>query len=174
MGPLHRVFDQRRIARYGWVLVPLLLLCSCFSPERLEPGDKAPSFELQTLDGERFRFDPPFKKKQVIYFWSVWCRYCEDDFQQLNKLNAAWEKEIDSPRLVAINAGQPEKRIRGFLKKMNPSFPVYLDRDIKLAHRFGVSGLPTYFITDKQGIIRHIILGWAEEKALLNKIDKID
>lgn len=150
------------------------MLCSCFSGEGIEPGDKAPRFELNSLEGEPFRFDPPFHQTQVIYFWSVWCRYCEDDFQQLNKLHAKWEKGINSPRLVAINAGQPEKRIRKFLKKMNPSFPIYLDRDIKIANRYGVSGLPTYFITDKQGIIRYIILGWADEKALLNKIHKVD
>lgn len=174
MDPLRRLSHQRWITRYGWVLLLVLLLSSCCSRESLELGDKAPSFELKTLDGIPFRFDPPFKKNQVIYFWAVWCRYCEDDFQLLNKLHAKWEKQINSPRLVAINAGQPEGRIRKFIKRMKPSFPIYIDPDIKVAHRFGVSGLPTYFITDKQGIIRHIILGWADEKALLDEIDKVD
>lgn len=162
------------LRRYGWVLLAALLLCSCFSGEGLKLGDNAPSFGLKTLDGQPFRFDPPFEKIQVIYFWAVWCRYCEDDLQLLNKLYAKWEKEIDSPRLVAINAGQPEGRIRKYIKKIKPSFPIYLDQDIKVAHRFGVRGLPTYFITDKQGTIRHVILGWADEKALLDEIDKVD
>jgi cytochrome c biogenesis protein CcmG/thiol:disulfide interchange protein DsbE len=165
---------QRRIVRYGWALLLVLLLCSCSSREGLELGDKAPSFELKTLDGKPFRFDPPFKKTQVIYFWAVWCRYCEDDFQLLNKLYVRWEKEVNSPGLVAINAGQPEERIRKFIKRMKPSFPIYTDPNIKVADRFGVRGLPTYFITDKQGIIRHIILGWVDEKVLLDEIDKVD
>jgi cytochrome c biogenesis protein CcmG, thiol:disulfide interchange protein DsbE len=172
--PLRRISHQRQMARYVWVLLPVLLLCSCFSKEGLELGDKAPNFELKTLDGKPFRFASPFKKPQVIYFWAVWCRYCEDDLQLLNKLYPKWEKGIDSPRLVAINAGQPEGRIRKYIKKIKPSFPIYLDPDIKVAHRFGVAGLPTYFITDKQGIIRHVILGWADEKALLGEIDKVD
>lgn len=169
-----RMSPYRWIRRYGWVLLPALLLCACFSREGLELGDKAPQFEMKTLDGKPFRFEPPFKKTQVIYFWAVWCRYCEDDLQLLNKLYAGWEKETDGPRLVAINAGQPEGRIKKYIDKIKPSFPIYLDQDIKAAHRFGVSGLPTYFITDKQGIIRHIILGWADEKALMDEIERID
>lgn len=174
MDPLRRMFHYRPISRNGWILLIALLLCSCFSRDDLDPGDKAPNFELKTLDGKPFRFDPPFNQTQVVYFWGVWCRNCEDDFQRLNKLYAKWEKEPESPRLVAINAGHPQKRIRKFVKRMNPSFPIYHDQDIKVARRFCVRGLPTYFITDKKGIIRHIILGWANEKTLLDKIDMVD
>jgi peroxiredoxin len=165
---------QPRLALYFWVLLPALLLVSCVSKGDLELGEIAPSFEVQTLVGEPFRFDPSMKRVHVIYFWAAWCRYCEDDFQLLNKLYGQWEKNTDGPRLLAINAGQPEERIRKFIEKMKPSFPIYIDEDIKVSHRFGVRGLPTYFITDKRGIIRHIILGWADEKTLLDEIDKVD
>lgn len=174
MNPLGRMFHHRHIARNGWALLLALLLCSCFSGKNLEPADKAPNFKLKTLDGELFRFDPPCNKTQVIYFWAAWCRYCEDDFQLLNKLYAKWEKQIESPRLLAINAGQSKERIRKFIKRIQPSFPIYIDRDIKVAQRFGVRAAPTCFITDKQGIIRHIILGWVNEKTLLDKIDEVD
>lgn len=174
MDLLRRMAYQRPIVRYGWVLLSVLLLCSCFSRQGLELGDKAPNFKLKTLDGKQFQFDPPFDKTQIIYFWAVWCRYCEDDLQLLNKLYAKWEKQTNGPHLLAINAGQPEGRIRKHIKKFKLSFPIYQDQDIKVAHRYGVSGLPTYFITDKQGIIRHIIFGWADEKTLLDEIDKID
>lgn len=165
---------QPRMARYFLLLLPALLLAACASKGDLELGEIAPSFEVQTLSGEPFRFDPALKRVHVIYFWAAWCRYCEDDFQLLNKLYGQWKEKTDSPRLLAINAGQPEERIRKFIQKMKPSFPIYIDEDIKVSHRFGVRGLPTYFITDKRGIIRHIILGWADEKTLLDEIDKVD
>jgi peroxiredoxin len=174
MHSLHQLFYHRRIALYGFILLQALLLCSCFSEEGLKPGDKAPSFTVKTLDGKPFRFNPPLKKIHIIYFWAAWCRYCEDDFQQLDKLYVKWKNKINSPYLVAINTGQSEARIGEFVKKMNTSFPIYLDRNIKLAHRFGIHALPTYFITDRQGIIQHIILGWANEEMLLKKIDKIN
>lgn len=174
MNPFFLVSNNRRIVGYGFVLLSVLLLCSCLSRKNPELGDKAPSFEVMTMDGKTFRFATPSERIHVIYFWAAWCRYCEDDFQLLNKLYTYWENDINGPRLLAINAGQPEERIHKFIRRMKPSFPIYIDRDIKAAHRFGVSALPTYFITDRQGIIRHIILGWADEKTLLTEIDKID
>jgi peroxiredoxin len=157
------------------VVVLAVLLCSCLSLEKgPQLGDKAPSFEVETLEGETFRFASPSEKIHVIYFWAAWCSYCEDDFQLVDKLYNKWKKEIDGPCFLAINAGQPEGRIRKFVERLKPSFPIYVDRDIKVAHRYGVAGLPTYFITDRQGIIRHIILGWTDEKTLLDEIGKID
>ena len=174
MNPSRQISHYRWNSRCGWVLLAFALLCSCVSREGPELGDKAPSFELKTLDGETFRFDPTSGKVQIIYFWAAWCSFCEDDFQLMDKLYAKWEKELDSPRFLAINAGEPKARIRNFVTRMKTSFPVYRDRDIKVARSFGVQGLPTYFITDKKGIIRHIILGWADEKTLLDEIGEID
>jgi thioredoxin-related protein len=49
-----------------------------------------------------------------------------------------------------------------------------MDEDGKVARSFGVKGLPTFFVSDKTGTIRHIILVWAEEKTLLEEIRKLD
>ena len=169
MKPSLRKFKQH----YSWTLLVCALLCSCFSDKRLELGDKAPGFELKTLEGENFHFDPTSGKIHLIYFWAAWCSNCEKDFKLMDKLYKIWKKEPNGLCFLAINAGQKETRIRNFVKKMKTSFPIYIDHDAKLARSFGVHGLPTYFLTDKQGIIQHIILGWAEEKALLDEIAKI-
>ena len=158
----------------GWLLLFFALLCSCISKEGLELGDQAPRFEVKTLDGEPIRFDPGSGKIHIIYFWAAWCPRCEDDFKLMDKLYAEWEKKPDRYQFLAVNAGQPEERIREFVKRMKTSFPIYKDRDIKVARSFGVGGLPTCFITDKKGVIRHIVLGWADEKSLLDEIDKLD
>jgi peroxiredoxin len=174
MNPSRQIIYLQRKSRYGWALLACVLLFSCFSDKRLELGDKAPGFQLTTQDGETFRFDPASGKIHILYFWAAWCPNCEDDFQLMDKLYKKWKKELNSPCFLAINAGQTETRIRNFVKRMKTSFPIYIDQDAKLARSFGVHGLPTYFITDKQGIVRHIILGWAEEKSLLNEIAKIE
>ena len=174
MNPSHqRLYSQRKLP-YGWALLVCALLCSCFSDGRLELGDKAPDFEVKSLQGETFHFNPTSGKIHIIYFWAAWCPNCEDDFRLMDKLYKKWEKELNGPSFLAINAGQNKTRIRNFVKRMKTSFPIYFDQDAKLAQSFGVHGLPTYFIADRKGIIRHIILGWAAEKALLDEIAKID
>ena len=75
--------------------------------------------------------------------------------------------------MISIDVGQTEEHVRNFVNRMKTSFPIYMDHDGKVARSYGVKGLPTYFLIDGQGAIRHITLGWAEEKTLLDEIRKI-
>lgn len=172
MNFIVKIFNHHRNPLRGLLL--FVLFCSCISKETLELGDPAPRFEVKTLDGEPLHFDPASGKIHIIYFWAAWCPRCEDDFRLMDKLYTEWKKKPGTYQFLAVNSGQPEKRIREFVKRMKTSFPIYRDRDTKIARSFGVSGLPTCFITDRKGIIRHIILGWADETSLLMEIDKID
>lgn len=155
-------------------LLATVVLCSCLSRGFPELGDKAPTFDVKTLEGESVRIDPTSGRIHVLYFWADWCPRCEDDFRLMDRLYGEWIKTPDSPRFLAIDVGQSEEHIRNFLNRLKTTFPIYMDRDGKVARSFGVKGLPTYFITDRQGVVRHIILGWADEKILVQQIAKID
>lgn len=162
------------IFKCGLVLLASGLLCACLSKSVPELGDEAPAFELKALEGKPFRFDPSSGKIHVLYFWADWCPRCEDDFRLMDKLHRKWEKQSRGPRLLAIDVGQTEEHVRNFINRLKTSFPIYMDNDGKVARSFGVKGLPTYFITDRKGIVCHIILGWADEELLLEEINKID
>ncbi len=170
----HRTASFRFIARSGLVLLASVLLCACLSKSVPELGDEAPAFELKELKGESLRFDPGSGEIHVLYFWADWCPRCEDDFRLMDKLYKRWKRQSRGPRLLAIDVGQTEEHVRNFINRLRTSFPIYMDNDGKVARSFGVKGLPTYFITDRKGIIRHIILGWADEKLLLEEINRID
>lgn len=169
---------QRTILHFtrncGLGLLSFVLLCSCFSKGIPELGDEAPAFELTSLVGESLHFRPASGKIHILYFWADWCPRCEDDFRLMDKLHVKWNAEPDSPRFLAIDVGQTDEHVRNFVRRLKTSFPIYLDRDGKVARSFGVKGLPTYFITDRKGVVRHIILGWADETRLLEEINKID
>jgi cytochrome c biogenesis protein CcmG, thiol:disulfide interchange protein DsbE len=96
------------------------------------------------------------------------------DFRMIEKLCAKWKGDGRYPQFVAINVGQTEDHVANFAKRLNVSFPLYMDRDGKIARGFGVKGLPTYFVIDRQGIVRHIILGWTDESVLEAEAAKID
>jgi len=149
-------------------------LGACWSKGAPEIGDKAQSFHVKSLKGDAFAFDPPTDSTHIVYFWADWCARCEDDFRMIDGLYAKWREDSRRPRFVAVNVGQSEEHVENFSNRMKVSFPLYLDRDGKIARSFGVKGLPTYFVIDRQGAIRHIILGWADEKALERELGKID
>lgn len=51
----------------------------------LEPGDRAPSFQVRTVEGKPFRFDPATLDRPVILvtFRGGWCPYCNMHLSEL-------------------------------------------------------------------------------------------
>lgn len=150
-----------------------VLLSSCSTQQAPDLGDAALAFEIKSLEGDPFVFNPVSGKVHILYFWADWCPRCEDDFHLMEKMYQQWTTQAEAPLFLAIDVGQTEDHVRNFVKRMKISFPIYMDHDGKVARSFGVKGLPTYFVIDRQGVIRHVILGWAEEKTLLTEIARI-
>ena len=174
MFGLHHIRGSLISLRLGWAVMALALLSSCSGQPILGLGDKATSFEVKSLIGGSFVFRPPLSgSPHILYFWADWCPRCEDDFRLMEKLYQRLQTEPHAPRFLAIDVGQSEEHVQNFVKRMKISFPVYMDHDGKVARSYGVKGLPTYFLIDGQGSIKHIILGWADEKTLLGEIGKM-
>jgi len=159
------------------VLIAIAAACmtlnGCWSKGAPAIGEKTRSFEVTALNGDTLAYDPAAGHVYVLYFWADWCSRCEDDFLVLDGLYDQWRKDIGCPRFIAVNVGQSEEHVQNFSKRMKTSFPIYMDRGGKIARSFGVKGLPTYFVIDRQGTVRNIILGWADENVLWRELSKI-
>jgi peroxiredoxin len=70
--------------------------------------------------------------------------------------------------VLAVNVKQSPEVALAFTVQLDITFPVPLDPDGKMAKRYGVYGIPTNFLIDRQGIIREILIGevFREEKPL--------
>ena len=45
-----------------------------YATELIQPGNAAPDFKMQTLDGKKFQFSKFAKGKTVVLdFWASWC-----------------------------------------------------------------------------------------------------
>lgn len=159
--------------RRWWVVMALALVSSCFSQQVPGLGDRVSSFELKSLDGDPLSFQPVSERTHILYFWADWCPRCEDDFRLMEKLYQRWKTEPQAPVFLAIDVGQSEEHVQNLVRRLKTSFPIYMDKDGKVARSFGVKGLPTYFIVDRHGTIRHVALGWVEENHLLSEISRI-
>jgi len=159
--------------RRVWVVMSLALVSSCFSQQIPGLGDRVIPFELKSLEGEALSFQPASERTHILYFWADWCPRCEDDFRLMEKLYQRWKTEPQAPVFLAIDVGQSEEHVRNFVQRLKTSFPIYMDKEGKVARSLGVKGLPTYFIVDKHGTIRHVALGWVEENHFLSEISKI-
>ena len=61
--------------------------------------------------------------------------------------------------VLAVNELEDDAKVREYIKQYGYTFPVLMDRDNKVANRFGVFGLPVSVFIDEKGVIQEYIKG---------------
>jgi peroxiredoxin len=124
----------------------------------LTPGQAAPVFVLADMKGNTVRVPEDIKGKvAVIRFWSDSCKFCVEEMPKMEKVYKKYEEK--GMVILAINVGQDKDTVARFVNGINISYTVLLDPGAVVTKRYGVTGLPTTFIIDRNGTIRQKILG---------------
>lgn len=138
-------------------------------------GQSAPKFTLKTLDGKTVKLsDYKGKKAVVISFWATWCGPCQRELPELQKV---WAKNSKKPvQFLGINI-DGEGDVKANVKKNGLTFPIMIDANSKVSRDYGVRGIPTLFVIDKNGKIVDQMVGYDPKmpeklQKILNKIAK--
>ncbi len=121
-------------------------------------GFKAPNFALKDLNGKTVSLAAMRGRVVIINFWATWCGPCKVEMPSMNSLyNDLKGKDFE---LLAISSDvQGEKVVRPFVTQGRFTFPVLLDSSFRVNGDYGITGIPTTFVVDKDGVITHKILG---------------
>lgn len=121
-------------------------------------GFRAPNFTLNDLNGRKVSIADMRGRVVLINFWATWCGPCKVEMPSMNSLyNDLKGKDFE---LLAISSDvQGEKVVKPYITKGGFSFPVLIDSSFKVNGDYGIIGIPTTFIVDKDGMITHKILG---------------
>ena len=145
----------------------ILLLAACGgdrAPAKLNIGDIAPGFETIRADGTPAQFPAAWAGKPlVIRFWADWCKYCEGEMKDIDKVYRRLKPR--GLEVIAINAGQDGKTVAAFMQKIGVSYPALLDENSAIAKSYGVVGLPTTYFVDARGVVRVKLIGESDEAA---------
>ena len=123
---------------------------------KLEPGKKAPAFNLKDQTGKKVKLSDFKGKKLLVYFYpranTPGCtkQSCSvsESLPKLDKLKIA---------AVGISPDTPEKQ-KNFDDKFGLGFPLLSDEDNKVAKAYGAWGTKTSFGKKREGIIRSSFL----------------
>jgi thiol-disulfide isomerase/thioredoxin len=151
----------------------ILLLCAPLgalqaelpSPElsheltRLEPPVTAPGFSLTDMDGEQHTLDDYRGKVIMLNLWATWCPPCR---REIPSMESIFQDLGDKGFVVlAVNQFETPDHVFAYMGQLSvyPTFPVLFDRDSKVSELYGVKGLPTTLLINRQGQVVYRAVG---------------
>lgn len=157
----------------GWLIVLPLWLCATTvlaqglpSPGTLPapaPLDDAAletwgqadfTWRIRALDGETITLERFRGEVLFINVWASWCAPCVRELASIERLKS---RLGDTGVRFLIVAAERERPVRRFLRRYRYDLPFYLE-EARMPPAFGLRGLPTSWLVDREGrivLLRH-------------------
>ncbi len=124
-----------------------------------------PDFTVRTLDGEPLAARDLRGRVAVVNFWATWCPPCRIEIPALQSLHEDYAEEGLVVLGISTDVGGVGA-VRPFLEERGVTYPVALaDNTVRRAFG-GITALPTTFIVDREGVIRHRVFGFFAPPAM--------
>jgi peroxiredoxin len=126
----------------------------------LKVGQLAPDFSAADLNERSVTLsDYRGQKIVLIDFWATWCGPCKMAMPGLQSIQDDFKGR--GLEILSLNEGESAEQAGGFIKKKGYGFRVLLDAGSAIGASYGVRGIPTLVVVDKQGIVRWIRIGYS-------------
>ncbi|MGE0791255.1 MAG: TlpA disulfide reductase family protein [Sandaracinaceae bacterium] len=125
----------------------------------LDTGARAPAVSGRTISG-----NAPVSLAQhrgsvvVVDFWASWCEPCAEAVPALERIYQRYRE--NGLVVIGVSEDRTVDNARGFLSRTSVSFPTMLDADHSVAGAYHPPTMPSSFIIDREGVVRHIHSGF--------------
>lgn len=123
---------------------------------------KAPAWTLTKIDGSTLSSADLKGKVVVIDFWATWCPPCRAEIPGYVEMQKAHE----AAGLVIVGVSLDQKGppvVRSFAQEYAINYPLVMGDDKMVAAFGGVEAIPTTFLIDRDGQVRHRKVGMMEK-----------
>ena len=104
------------------------------------------NIESKTINLDKFK-----NSLVIINFWATWCAPCKEEMPSLDRLQS--NLDFKNLKIIPINIGREnvEKSINFYKDLKISNLKIYFDKDVELANKFLLRGLPTTVLVNKNG-----------------------
>ncbi len=142
--------------------------------EMLKIGATAPDFTTQTLDGKDVKLSDYRGKVVILDFWATWCGPCMAAMPHTQEVAAQYKDQ----GVVVLGSCTSDTRdkFEDWVRRNQEKYP-----DIVWSHDpaerkperasnklYGVRGIPTQFIIDREGKVVDIVIGYMKGEVILD------
>ncbi len=157
------------LLRVRRLLLPMLLLLAIpLTALAIGTGARAPDFQLRDLGGRPASLAALRGRVVLLDFWASWCEPCRESFPFYNDLHREY-----GPRglcILAVSVDEDASNVRSFLRRTPARFRILHDPSGGVAARYRPDRMPTSFVIDRNGLVRHVHAGFdASEKRAIER-----
>jgi len=162
---------DRCSSRSTLLLACLVALAAVGAARAVEPGDVAPPFTLDDLQGNPVTLaDLLAGGPTVVAFFRTDCSHCQVELPLLQKLSR--EPAYAPLRFLAVDVREEAAVVAPFVAQHGVTFPVVLDTTMKVTRSYGVPSIPRAFFVKRDGTLNSS-LGSAPEDVLREHLDNL-
>ncbi|MEK4565481.1 TlpA disulfide reductase family protein [Alkalihalobacillus sp. FSL R5-0424] len=127
------------------------------------------------LNGEVTRGELVGSKPTLIHFWSISCGLCKEAMPNVNEFRDTYKDQLN---VVAVHMPRSEKdldleEIKKVAAEHNIDQPIYVDSEHKLTDAFENEYVPSYYVFDEEGQLRHFQAGGGGMKMLTKRVNRV-
>jgi thiol-disulfide isomerase/thioredoxin len=153
---------------FGFAILPRLF------PANTLVGQPAPDFALNIVtggaEGDRLHLNELKGQAVILDFWATWCEPCQVVAPILDRVSRKHQGK--GLVVVGVNTSDQPGLAPAFAKKKGLSYPIVYDDGEEVAHRYGVSNLPTLVVINAQGNVVAIQSGIEDESAIEDLVNQ--
>lgn len=136
-------------------------------------GSQAPGFTLEDLSGKEVSLEDFEGKTVLLNFWATWCPPCRKEIPDLINLYKNQQENDIVVIGLSVDKRVSEAQLKKFVSEYEINYPVLDGSDAKIdADYGGIRGIPTTFLIDKKGQIRHKWVGPRTREQFMNEVKK--
>lgn len=133
---------------------------------------RSPEFAFVSLEGDTIRSADLRGEVVVLNFWATWCLPCRLEMPSLQSLHE--DLGTRGVRVLGLSTDVgSEGPIRAFLDERSVSYPVGRASNRERRAFGGIRGIPTTFIIDRSGVVRHRVVGYFAPPALRMAVSRL-
>ena len=113
--------------------------------------EPAPNFILEDLNGDEVKLSDYKDRLVLLIFSTTWCPHCRTTIPYLKEIHQKYKDR----GLVIFNIDimESQKRVSSFATKYKLPYRVLLDKRGEVAKSYGIRGVPTLILVNKEGTI---------------------
>lgn len=128
-----------------------------FEIEHLQVGMQAPDFTTTTLDGKPVSLKSLRGKAVLLNFWATWCGPCMAEMPHLATASAKLSEQKKPFEIICVSVDDDRDSVVFAVKERKLPGTHTWDKgpDNPVTEMYNVRGLPTWYLLDPKGVIRH-------------------